>query len=56
MLDPLTKDLYIVSKEGPSKVYRAAYPQSTTGKTTLEYVAKLPGGWLRQVIYRPMGK
>ena len=33
MVDPLTKDIYIVSKEGTSKVYRAAYPQSTTGKT-----------------------
>jgi hypothetical protein len=44
MLDPLTKDIYIVSKEEPSKVYRAAYPQSTTSKTTLEYVAKLPWG------------
>jgi len=29
MLDPLTKDIYIISKEGQSKVYRAAYPQST---------------------------
>ena len=44
LLDPLTKDLYIVSKEGTSKVYRAAYPQSTTGKTVLEQVAKLHWG------------
>ncbi|MGA2172772.1 MAG: PE-PGRS family protein [Sedimentisphaerales bacterium] len=44
MIDPLTKDLYIISKEGRSKVYRAAYPQSAAGKTTLEYVAKLPWG------------
>jgi hypothetical protein len=44
MLDPLTKDIYIVSKEGTSKVYRAAYPQATTGKTTLEQVAKLNWG------------
>jgi hypothetical protein len=44
MLDPLTKDIYIISKEGQSKVYRAAYPQSTTSKTTLKYVAKLPWG------------
>jgi hypothetical protein len=44
MLDPLTKDLYIVTKEGPGRVYRAAYPQSTAGKTKLEYVAKLPWG------------
>ena len=44
MIDPLTKDLYIISKEGRSKVYRAAYPQFAAGKTTLEYVAKLPWG------------
>jgi hypothetical protein len=44
LLDPLTKDLYIISKEGTSKVYRAAYPQATTGKTTLEQVAKLHWG------------
>jgi len=29
LLDPLTKDIYIISKEGTSKVYRAAYPQSS---------------------------
>jgi hypothetical protein len=44
LLDPLTKDIYIVSKEQTSKVYRAAYPQSTTGRTTLEQVAKLHWG------------
>jgi hypothetical protein len=54
MIDPLTKDLYIVTKEGRSRVYRAAYPQaayacatadkSVTEKTTLEYVAKLSWG------------
>lgn len=44
LLDPLTKDIYIVSKEQTSKVYRAAYPQITMGKTTLEQVAKLRWG------------
>ena len=44
LLDPLTKDIYIISKEGTSNVYRAAYPQTTTGKTTLEQVAKLHWG------------
>jgi hypothetical protein len=44
MLDPPTKDIYIVSKQEPSKVYRAAYPQSTADKTTLEQVATLPWG------------
>jgi hypothetical protein len=55
LLDPFSKDIYIISKESVSKVYRAAYPsspkgyagtrpQSITAKTTLEYVAKLPWG------------
>ncbi|MFH1371478.1 MAG: hypothetical protein ABII09_09380 [Planctomycetota bacterium] len=44
MIDPLTKDIYVISKEEPSRVYRTAWPQSTTSQTTLEYVAKLPSG------------
>jgi hypothetical protein len=44
IVDPLTRDIYIVSKEQTSKVYRAAYPQKTTDKTTLEQVAKLKWG------------
>jgi hypothetical protein len=36
-------DMYIVSKRSASnKVYRAAYPQSTTSTTILELVATLP--------------
>lgn len=38
MIDPLTKDLYIVSKENSTKVYLAAWPQSTTVMVTLEKV------------------
>ena len=42
MVDPLTKDIYIVSKrESKVRVYRAPYPQSTTETITLEYVASL---------------
>ena len=52
MVDPLTKDIYIVSKEQTSKVYRAAYPQSTTGKTALEQVAKLRWGMATAVTFR----
>jgi hypothetical protein len=44
MLDPLTKDLYIVTKEGKSRIYRAAFPQSVSKKTTLQYVASLSWG------------
>lgn len=42
MVDPTNKDIYIISKEISTKVYRAAYPQSTTQTTTLEQVATLP--------------
>ncbi|MEN6576241.1 MAG: hypothetical protein ABFD90_07850 [Phycisphaerales bacterium] len=46
LVDPLTRDLYIVSKrELFSKVYRAAYPQSTTETTRMEQVASLPWGF-----------
>ena len=53
-IDPLSKDLYIVSKrEAQVGVYRAPYPQSTTNTTTLERVATLSlnkaatnGAWL----------
>ncbi len=45
MLDPLTKDLYIVSKQDTlAHLYRAAYPQPTSGTLTLERVATLPFG------------
>jgi len=42
MVDPLTKDIYIISKrESQVRVYLAAYPQSTTQTITLEQVATL---------------
>jgi len=45
IVDPLTRDLYIISKrEMVPRVYRAAYPQSTTQQTKLEQVALLPFG------------
>ncbi len=43
MLDPLTKDLYVVTKRDSNViVFRAPYPQSTTEKFELEQVGKLP--------------
>jgi hypothetical protein len=43
LVDPLTRDIYIISKrELAPKVFRAAYPQSTTQQTGLEPVAVLP--------------
>ena len=45
LLDPLTRDIYIVSKRDfSSKVYRAPYPQSTREPTRMERVATLPWG------------
>ena len=42
MVDPLTKDIYIASKEGSlSKIYVAPYPQSTSSVTELTPVVKL---------------
>ncbi len=42
MVDPLTKDIYIVSKESNlAKIYVARYPQSTTSVTTLTPIAQL---------------
>jgi len=46
MVDPVTRDIYIISKRTSySRVYRAAYPQSTSCPTTLEYKCRLPWGW-----------
>jgi hypothetical protein len=45
LVDPLTRDIYVVSKrEWPSKVYRAAFPQSTTQPNRMERVGVLPWG------------
>ncbi len=46
LVDPLTRDIYILAKrELFSKVYRAAWPQSTTRPVKLERVAVLPWGF-----------
>ena len=42
MIDPLTKDLYIISKREPQiNIYVARYPQSTSDTITLEKVGTL---------------
>lgn len=46
MADPLSGDLYIISKrEIPSKIYRAAYPQSTNTTIVLSMDGTLTFGW-----------
>ncbi|MBW8040814.1 MAG: hypothetical protein FVQ85_12530 [Planctomycetes bacterium] len=45
MVDPVTKDIYIITKKDTyPRVYRAAYPHSTTATITMEYKCELP--WL----------
>jgi len=45
LVDPLTRDIYVISKRDLApRVYRAAYPQSTTQQVKLEQVAVLPLG------------
>jgi hypothetical protein len=65
LVDPLTRDIYIIAKrELFSKVYRAGFPQSTAGQTQMEAVTTLPWGFAtggdvspdgREVIVRSMG-
>ncbi len=46
MIDPVTKDLYIITKRHErSRLYRAAWPDDTTRTVTLEYKCSLPWGW-----------
>ncbi|NID13119.1 hypothetical protein [Fibrivirga algicola] len=42
LLDPLTLDLYIVSKEQFAELYKASYPQSLTSTTPLQRVLITP--------------
>lgn len=44
MVDPITRDIYVVSKrEASVRVYRAPWPQSTVETITLEHVSTLEG-------------
>ena len=46
LVDPLTRDLYVISKrELLSKVYLAPYPQSTVEPTRMQAVAAMPWGF-----------
>ncbi len=42
MVDPLTKDIYVVSKDNTASVYVAPYPQDVTKVVTMRKVAVLP--------------
>lgn len=46
MIDPWSKDLYIVSKrDAKSLVYKAPYPQQVNARTELKKIAQLPFNW-----------
>ncbi len=54
MIDPLTKDIYIISKRDEYEhIYRAAFLQTTSSTLTLEKTGTLPfkiGGMLEQIV------
>jgi hypothetical protein len=56
MLDPLTKDYYVISKHADhGRIYRAPYPQPTTSVDTLEYLDSLPYGMITAADISPSG-
>ncbi|MGK0241096.1 MAG: hypothetical protein ACI92G_004588 [Candidatus Pelagisphaera sp.] len=42
LIDPLTKDLYIVTKSPQRRVFRYSYPQNKDIKKTLDYLGTIP--------------
>ncbi|MFQ5627128.1 MAG: hypothetical protein ACE5I1_00090 [bacterium] len=57
MVDPETKDIFIVSKrEAKVHVYRAPFPQLTTQPITLQKVAALPVSWVVAGDISPSGR
>lgn len=42
LLDPVTRDIFVLSKESQTGIYRLAYPQSTTETITAEKVGVVP--------------
>ncbi|MEZ0485362.1 PE-PGRS family protein [Fibrella aquatica] len=56
LIDPQTRDLYIVSKrEAKVHLYRLAYPQSTTEQTTAELLGELPFTFVTGGAFSPDG-
>lgn len=43
LLDPLTKDIFVISKEAQTGIYRLPFPQSTTEVTVAERIGVIPG-------------
>ena len=56
LLDPQTRDLFIVSKrETKVRLYRLPYPQSTTSTTTAELLGELPFTFVTGGAFSPDG-
>lgn len=56
LIDPQTRDLYIVSKrETKVHLYRLAYPQSTSGSMTAELLGELPYTFVTGGAFSPDG-
>jgi hypothetical protein len=57
MVDPVTRDIYIVSKrDAVPRLYRAAYPQSTGGTTIMEFKAQVSLTWATGGDISPLGR
>ncbi|MCC7476180.1 MAG: autotransporter-associated beta strand repeat-containing protein [Pirellulales bacterium] len=57
-VDPATRDIYIISKrDAVPRLYRAVYPQATSGTTILEFMGTLPSVpyWLTAADISPDG-
>jgi hypothetical protein len=56
MLDPGTLDLYVISKEEYTTVYKASYPQSLTAVTTMELTTIIPLDYMTAAAISPNGR
>ncbi len=56
MIDPLTKDIYVISKEGQAVIYVARYPQDITKVFTMTKLGVLPISDVTAADISPDGK
>jgi hypothetical protein len=56
-VDPATKDIYVITKrEAKSRIYKIAFPQSTTGLNTASFVVELPYNMVTAASYSSQGE
>ena len=56
LIDPTSLDLYILSKEAYSTLYRATYPQSTTQATVMHHLVTIPFDRVTSAAISPDGR